>query len=580
MRLTPRLGIKVPQEGIDNLEDYLQFIGYNSDLIDNSLSSKASSVDINPVFATGIVFGDLVYLNSSGIYQLATTSTRLHDIGVAETNLNLVIYSGIFSLGNLTSAFSPGDSICVHLSYPGKITSVLNLFPIGKILSGNRFFKYFNSNIDYDFVHHNHTGNAGAQISYNHLSDTPSIPSALSSLSSDISHRTVTDIEKSAWNAMQPVSMKGNANGYASLDTNGKILADQLPASVMEYKGTWNANTNTPTLVNGTGNTGDVYRVSVSGSKNLGSGNISFRAQDQIQYSGSVWQKISNTDLVTSVAGKTGDITLDSGDISGIGSAATKNIGTTSGTVCAGDDPRLVGVIDVQTFISSGTWTKPAYGSLARIQVWSAGGSGARNSTYGGTGGGGGSYREITLPVSALSGTETVLIGQGGVSKVTNSHGSQGGNSSFGSHITTYGGGGGSMGDGSGSYTGGGGAGDREAGLSSTYSSSLTSARLGGGSCGANTDGSAKNDNCGGTGAGISGVSPNNNAGLAITGGGGGGSCGTASSTNGGTSLDGGNGGNGSTTIATAGTVPSGGGGGAKGTSGKGADGKIIITVW
>ena len=46
--------------------------------------------------------------------------------------------------------------------------------------------------------------------------------------------------------------------GIPQLDVNGKIIVSQLPNSVMEYKGTWDASTNTPTLVNGTGNQGDV----------------------------------------------------------------------------------------------------------------------------------------------------------------------------------------------------------------------------------------------------------------------------------------------------------------------------------
>ena len=51
------------------------------------------------------------------------------------------------------------------------------------------------------------------------------------------------------------------AYGVPLLDSNGKIQVSQLPNSVMEYKGTWNVSTNTPYLVNGTGNAGDVYIV-------------------------------------------------------------------------------------------------------------------------------------------------------------------------------------------------------------------------------------------------------------------------------------------------------------------------------
>ena len=46
---------------------------------------------------------------------------------------------------------------------------------------------------------------------------------------------------------------------------------------------------------------------------------------------------------VTSVAGKTGEVLLSASDISGLGNSATRNVGTTSGTVAAGDDPRFAG---------------------------------------------------------------------------------------------------------------------------------------------------------------------------------------------------------------------------------------------
>ena len=75
------------------------------------------------------------------------------------------------------------------------------------------------------------------------------------------------------------------ANGVPRLDVNGKILVSQLPNSVMEYKGTWNVSTNTPTLVNGTGNQGDVYLVegaAVGGTAfNFGAGPITFFNGDQ-----------------------------------------------------------------------------------------------------------------------------------------------------------------------------------------------------------------------------------------------------------------------------------------------------------
>lgn len=54
-------------------------------------------------------------------------------------------------------------------------------------------------------------------------------------------------------------SFIGTANGLATLDESGRIPYSQLPESAMEIKGTWDASTNTPTLINGTGTKGDMY---------------------------------------------------------------------------------------------------------------------------------------------------------------------------------------------------------------------------------------------------------------------------------------------------------------------------------
>jgi hypothetical protein len=88
----------------------------------------------------------------------------------------------------------------------------------------------------------------------------------------------------------------------------------------MEYQGTWNASTNTPTLADGTGSTGDVYRVSTGASRNLGSGSITFVVGDYCIYNGTIWEKADTTDAVSSVAGRTGEITLAAADVSGVAS--------------------------------------------------------------------------------------------------------------------------------------------------------------------------------------------------------------------------------------------------------------------
>lgn len=120
-------------------------------------------------------------------------------------------------------------------------------------------------------------------------------------------------------------SEKGNANGYASLDSLGKVPISQLPSSIMEYKGTWNAATNTPTLANGTGDTGDVYICNVAGTVNFGAGPITFAVGDYTIYSGSIWQRSSGAvGTVTSVAASiTGDsITISNSPITTSGTLA------------------------------------------------------------------------------------------------------------------------------------------------------------------------------------------------------------------------------------------------------------------
>ncbi len=107
-------------------------------------------------------------------------------------------------------------------------------------------------------------------------------------------------------------SNKGISNGYASLDSGGKIPISQLPNSVMEYQGLYNASTNTPILINGVGNTGDVYKVSVAG---LGVNSLDFKVNDYAIYNGTTWEKSKGgADDVNSVFSRTGTVVAQNGD--------------------------------------------------------------------------------------------------------------------------------------------------------------------------------------------------------------------------------------------------------------------------
>ena len=59
----------------------------------------------------------------------------------------------------------------------------------------------------------------------------------------------------------------------------------------LNYKGTWNASTNTPTLASGVGTQGDYYVVSVAGATDL-DGITNWGVGDWAAFNGSVWQRV------------------------------------------------------------------------------------------------------------------------------------------------------------------------------------------------------------------------------------------------------------------------------------------------
>jgi hypothetical protein len=109
----------------------------------------------------------------------------------------------------------------------------------------------------------------------------------------------------------------GAAGGVATLDGGGTVPTSQLPAAVLgalKYQGTWNASINTPTLASGVGTQGYYYVVSVAGSTNL-DGITTWAVGDWAIFGTATWQKIDNTDAVTSVNGFTGTVALTASDV-------------------------------------------------------------------------------------------------------------------------------------------------------------------------------------------------------------------------------------------------------------------------
>jgi predicted heme/steroid binding protein len=82
----------------------------------------------------------------------------------------------------------------------------------------------------------------------------------------------------------------------------------------VQYQGTWNADTNTPTLQSSVGVKGYYYVVSVPGSTNL-NGITDWKLGDWAIYNGTAWDKVDNTDAVVSVNGYTGAVVLTFSDV-------------------------------------------------------------------------------------------------------------------------------------------------------------------------------------------------------------------------------------------------------------------------
>ena len=135
-------------------------------------------------------------------------------------------------------------------------------------------------------------------------------------------------------------TLLGAPNGIATLDSNSKLVMSQMPISVMDYKGTYDILTNTPNLVDGTGNQGDVYVCTTAGTRTFGVGNtLTVSVGDWLIYNGTKWEKTLGNNVgsgtVSSVGlslGTTGtDVNISNSPITSSGSI-NLNIPTASAT--------------------------------------------------------------------------------------------------------------------------------------------------------------------------------------------------------------------------------------------------------
>jgi hypothetical protein len=97
----------------------------------------------------------------------------------------------------------------------------------------------------------------------------------------------------------------------------------------LNYKGTWNASTNTPTLVSSVGTKGDYYVVSVAGSTNL-DGTTLWGVGDWAVFNGSIWQKVDGGSTGNFTDVTTSNLTVNTSMSLNVTTAATATFATSS----------------------------------------------------------------------------------------------------------------------------------------------------------------------------------------------------------------------------------------------------------
>ena len=129
------------------------------------------------------------------------------------------------------------------------------------------------------------------------------------------------------------MTLLSTIRGVVTLDGSGKIPSTYLPTAIIGavvYQGIWNASTNSPSLSSGVGAKGQYYKVSVAGSTSI-DGISQWNVGDLIIYNGTTWDKIDGlSSEVTSVAGRTGAVTLTTADINGLSSYVSGLVPVTS----------------------------------------------------------------------------------------------------------------------------------------------------------------------------------------------------------------------------------------------------------
>lgn len=139
------------------------------------------------------------------------------------------------------------------------------------------------------------------------------------------------------------------------------------------YQSVWNASTNSPTLTSSVGTKGYYYIVSVAGTTNL-NGITDWKVGDWAIYDGTSWQKVDNTDAVSSVNGFTGSVSLTTANITENTNLYYTDVRsrnaislTNTGNSGASSYSSATGIFNIPTYTLAGLGGQPLNSNLTSV---------------------------------------------------------------------------------------------------------------------------------------------------------------------------------------------------------------------
>ena len=277
----------------------------------NQILLKRSSASGKVPATTDLAFGELGVNTFDGKAYLKTNQGGADSIVDLTANQNITVTGDVTGSGITAITLALGTTGVVANTYNNAATSVT---PFTVDNKGRITGTGVPVTITPAFA--SITGKPGTLAGYGISDALPSsyVPTwaSLTGKPTSIAGYGITDAVNS--------SLLGVANGVAQLDATGKVPTGQLPASVlggMNFQGTWNAATNTPTITSSTGTKGYYYKVATAGTTAI-DGASNWTVGDLIVFNGSTWDIVQGgSSDVTSVFGRVGAVTMLSADVTG-----------------------------------------------------------------------------------------------------------------------------------------------------------------------------------------------------------------------------------------------------------------------